>query len=983
MPSAKLRLPKRLEETLSHTPSLHGAILVSLNEFEPWITDNKLPFFPEYTDHGPDHINDVFVTAEALIRDEAWPHVTPEDVAVLVLGILLHDCAMHLSEEGFIALLQKKEWATPISLIDSTPWPRLWGDFLREAARFDGKKLKKLFGDTEPAKPPPLNALAMNKRDRLLIGEFLRRHHPRLAHEIALKGVPGPTTTPLKFQNIDVKLADLGGLVARSHGMPLRTAADLLPSDERRETRNVHVPFLMSVLRIADYLQIHAERAPSKLLQVRSLQSPVSVGEWRKHDAIETIHNRHDDPDALYVKALPKDGATYVGLKRLFSSIQDELDDVWAVLGEVYGRVNDLSDFGIMIRRLRSNLDDEKSFAKTVNYVPGQAEYQAAGADLLKLLVGPLYGNQPEIGIRELLQNALDACRELDDYLKQHTCIKPKPVEQEADVVISLTEDDDGTFWLMVSDLGIGMTSEVIKEYFLKAGASFRNSDAWRKQHTDGHGKSRVLRSGRFGVGALAAFLLGDTIELSTRHISMPRGIEFVAGIDDEVIELRYTDRPVGTTIRAKIAPEQAESLTSPDDWDWYYLDAPTVLRTIQIRARESIGIVKQETIPQCMAPLGPEWRRIQFPGYDDIQWSYWGRYIASIGTKQYYVSGSRFLCNGIIVAHNAATETLRAHLGDPGDDFVHFSPPSISVFDSDGRLPLNLQRNELNSRPSFIDELYDDISRDFIAYLLVNAPESPIDNLSEIIRYPGARLGFGITKWIPIWTTSRGWSFFDVWHIGAIGVASILVASHSRNADRCAQAGNGSTIFFNSNSRDLYNNWFRAMLGQQATRLGPLGPLCTASRRILVPRASYKVLRRPGIVSKHLWSRSVEEWSNKSWIIMRVGDCPTGLSTLQSIAENAPSGDTDTVAEWYLRPSEFPAFEPSRIARIWAEAIKGPTIPFKIDERRRVLAHAYEKLNSYIVAHEQLLKPGKVKLPDFDDDDQITNISGDEENND
>src|SRR5262249_39839047 len=158
-----------------------------------------------------------------------------------------------------VALLKQKEWAAPVSIIDGAPWPELWGEFLREAARFDGKRLKKLFGNTEPAKPPPLDALTMTKRDRLLIGEFLRRHHPRLAHEIALQGVPGPTTTPLKLQDIDRKLADLGGLVARSHGMALRAAADLLPPDERRETRNVHAPFLMSVLRVADYLQIHAE----------------------------------------------------------------------------------------------------------------------------------------------------------------------------------------------------------------------------------------------------------------------------------------------------------------------------------------------------------------------------------------------------------------------------------------------------------------------------------------------------------------------------------------------------------------------------------------------------------------------------------------------------------------------------------------------------------------------------------------------------
>jgi HSP90 family molecular chaperone len=34
---------------------------------------------------------------------------------------------------------------------------------------------------------------------------------------------------------------------------------------------------------------------------------------------------------------------------------------------------------------------------------------------LLKLLVGPLYSDDPGIGLRELLQNAIDAVRELKE----------------------------------------------------------------------------------------------------------------------------------------------------------------------------------------------------------------------------------------------------------------------------------------------------------------------------------------------------------------------------------------------------------------------------------------------------------------------------------------------------------------------------------------------------------------------------------------
>src|SRR6202451_1072876 len=105
---------------------------------------------------------------------------------------------------------------------------------------------------------------------------------------------------------------------------------------------------------------------------------------------------------------------------------------------------------------------------------------------------------------------------------------------------------------LTVSDRGTGMTEEIIVNYFLKAGGSFRRSLAWKKEFESeegtsrGHSKSRVLRSGRFGVGVLAAFLIGDELEVSTRHLNdaADNGLTFTATIDTETIELMRYSRP-------------------------------------------------------------------------------------------------------------------------------------------------------------------------------------------------------------------------------------------------------------------------------------------------------------------------------------------------------------------------------------------------------------------------------------------------------
>jgi molecular chaperone HtpG len=449
-----MNLPPKLEELLKKDSALYGAVLLSFSELEPWIQSSGIPFFPEYTEHGVNHITDVLQTASSLVRDEAWSVVTPKDAGMLCVSTLLHDCAMHLTEDGFLALVHDGSW--PIRLPGEMPWHELWAEFLSEASRFDGRKLMALFGSNEPIHRPDPSPSNWQKRDRLLIGEFLRRHHARLAQEIALAGVPGPTDDRLRLQNISPDLANLAGLIARSHGLPLRACLKRLDANDPREYKGVHAVFLMALLRVADYVQMQAERAPQQLLQVRKLQSPISEGEWQAHHAVQDIRHTHSDPEALFVQATPANAKTYLKLKRLLQDLQLELDHCWAVIGEVYGRYGQLSNLGLTIRRVRSNLDEEEVFASSVSYIPCDARFDAAGADLLKLLIHPLYGDTPEIGIRELMQNGVDACLELKDYFEQNPALQPADLtDQDADVLITLEEVSKDERYLIVSDRGM------------------------------------------------------------------------------------------------------------------------------------------------------------------------------------------------------------------------------------------------------------------------------------------------------------------------------------------------------------------------------------------------------------------------------------------------------------------------------------------------------------------------------------------------
>ena len=188
--SALLQLPSRTKELLEKDTASKAFVYSCISKLTPWIKDNRPIFFPEYTDHGFTHLNEVLLTADSIISDESWSYLTPKDASAMVLSVLLHDCAMHITVDGFYALIQDKfpKVTSRYTNLENS-WSEVWNDYFAEAKRFDAKKLHSIFGDTVPVKDIPANKLDLTDRDKLLIGEFVRRHHARMAHEIAFYGV--------------------------------------------------------------------------------------------------------------------------------------------------------------------------------------------------------------------------------------------------------------------------------------------------------------------------------------------------------------------------------------------------------------------------------------------------------------------------------------------------------------------------------------------------------------------------------------------------------------------------------------------------------------------------------------------------------------------------------------------------------------------------------------------------------------------------
>jgi len=110
--------------------------------------------------------------------------MTAKDVAVLIMSIILHDIGMHTEFATFVALLDG-HYDAHKTCLDSKTWLELWEDYLAEAKRFSSQQRRNIFGNEfQPYNEPDLtNKDNLTGYDKKLIGEFIRRHHSRLAHE--------------------------------------------------------------------------------------------------------------------------------------------------------------------------------------------------------------------------------------------------------------------------------------------------------------------------------------------------------------------------------------------------------------------------------------------------------------------------------------------------------------------------------------------------------------------------------------------------------------------------------------------------------------------------------------------------------------------------------------------------------------------------------------------------------------------------------
>lgn len=700
-----LVLPKKFVNILEGT-KYHGEILTVLEKFTDWIKDNRLEFFPEYTDHGIDHIQSVLNTSEQIITEKSWEILTPEDIYVLISAILLHDCAMHIDKNGLWALITHDKFnGATLGKFEKISWEIKWNEFKIKIKRFEENDWINFFGKFETVVLPEIDEINIMDYQKIIIGDFIRQYHGDIAEIIATYGIPCKSDNDNNsyeiFNSNFTSLNQLAGFIAKSHNYHLREMVDQLGGEQTaRNYCSVHSAYLMAVLRIADYLQFTNARTPKILFKIRGtgMCSPVSLKEWKTHLSILHSHYEHSDNELLFVDAQPEEAHILEKMQILFSNIQYELDSCWAVIGEIYSRYSYLSNFGLTIRRIRSNIDNPQEYIKMNHkkFYPEILKIKSDNEKILPLLVAPLYGDFPQIGIRELLQNSIDACNErYSSEIKSN--ITNENIPYKVEIKINL---DNNT--LVIEDNGIGMDIDVIKNYFLKIGASYRYSEVWKATHSD-ENSTYVPRTGKFGIGMLAGFLIGNEIEVVTKKATMQNSeaIQFTYNLNQQKIQVNFIFyEGIGTRIVIKSDKEKLKTIVRNLHNDhyapelrsfWYYLDTPqvniTVIENKETKIIENNYLIKKKDISEIWNPVKNS----------TLQGFYWRLEERS----SYYHYHEKLYCNGIAIRAKQR-DIFPIIKIDFGWEKLRLEIHDICIFDNLGQFPLNLTRDNLISSQFF-----------------------------------------------------------------------------------------------------------------------------------------------------------------------------------------------------------------------------------------------------------------------------------------
>lgn len=451
------------------------------------IANDMLPqinnVFNTYTIHGMKHSINVAEYMFELIDDAE--KMSDLELVMLIYAALFHDSGMIVSNDEIMEIKKDK------ILLGNRKYSKVlekYGDekvALQECVRpVHGFRVKKI-----------IESLMEDNKQIFLI----------------------PETTNMFFNN---ELA----LICQAHNEDFSWIMHNLKYDTMKSKYDLNAQFIAILLRIGDYLDIDEQRAPLYLYKYLN-PNDYSKLEWQQHFVIENykkiVINEKTKLKEIIFQGQSDNPSVHRKLLKYFECINSELQNAIS-LCERYEKKRYLLN-------LRANIINK---IDTIGFNFSDFKLSLDYSAVTDLLMGEhIYGSK-KYGLREIIQNSIDACKTMQETAERHPDFRLQKYEPFIQIVIDRDRNQ-----VTILDNGSGMTVDILKKYFLNVGVSYYKSDDYVFQ---GRKYSPI---GHYGIGFLACFMLSNTVEVITRHFAENKVTKIEFEKSSEYISLTYEDR--------------------------------------------------------------------------------------------------------------------------------------------------------------------------------------------------------------------------------------------------------------------------------------------------------------------------------------------------------------------------------------------------------------------------------------------------------
>ncbi|MGW5578891.1 wHTH domain-containing protein [Micromonospora chokoriensis] len=150
-------------------------------------------------------------------------------------------------------------------------------------------------------------------------------------------------------------------------------------------------------------------------------------------------------------------------------------------------------------------------------------EFRLSADKVRELLMGrQLYG-EPDLAVRELYQNALDACR-YRHTRREYRRVTSYSVAAWSGTITIRQGTKGGRQFIECADNGVGMSRSTLTSTFANAGERFVYGSAFRAEQAlweVADPPLRLIPNSQFGIGVFSYFMIAEEIEIWTRPIGV------------------------------------------------------------------------------------------------------------------------------------------------------------------------------------------------------------------------------------------------------------------------------------------------------------------------------------------------------------------------------------------------------------------------------------------------------------------------------